>query len=241
MQLQGKQIVIVGAGSGIGRSLALAAAAAGARVALVGRRPEPLSATAAALGGSAAVRLHTADVTAEQEVIGLYEAIGSFDHLVCTASHGAPGRIADVDSAAVERALAAKLWAPIYLVKHGRARIAPRGSFTFFSGIRASRPVPGSSVTSLVNGGLEAFARAMAVELGPIRVNVVSPGVVDSGPFWDRLDAGARARMFDDYAARAPARRVGTPEDIAAAAMFAIANPFLTGTILAVDGGGLLA
>lgn len=237
-QLGGKQLVVVGAGSGIGRSLAISAAAAGASVALVGRRREPLEATAAAL--RAPHSLHIADVTIEAEVAALIESIGAFDHLACTATETAPGRVADVPLAGVERAIATKLWAPLFLVRYGVRHIAPHGSFTFFSGIRGARPAAGSSITSLVNGGLEAFARAMAVELGPIRVNVVSPGIVDSGPFWERLGADGRARMFDDYAARAPARRVGTPEDLAAAGLFAITNPFVTGTVLAVDGGGLL-
>lgn len=238
MQLAGQQIVIIGAGSGIGRSLALAASHAGARLVLAGRRREPLEATAAALPGP--TLLHVVDVTAEPEVAALYKTIGAFDHLACTATQTAAGRITDVDPAAVTRAIATKLWAPYFLVKHGLARISPHGSFTFFSGIRGARPTAGSSITSLVNGGLEAFARAMAVELGPIRVNVISPGIIDSGPFWDRLGADARARLFTDYAAKAPARRVGTPEDVAAAALFAITNPFVTGTVLAVDGGGLL-
>src|SRR5258705_2013153 len=175
MQLHGKQIVIIGAGTGIGRSIAIAASAAGARVALVGRGREPLEATAAALGGDHTVYL--ADATAEPEVVAMYDALGAFDHLVCTASQTAAGRIVAVEIAAVERALATKLWAPLYLIKHGAARVSAQGSFTFFSGIRGARPTAGSSITSLVNGGLEAFARAMAVELGPIRVNVVSPGI----------------------------------------------------------------
>lgn len=238
MQLDDKQLILIGAGSGIGRALAIAASAAGARVALVGRRREPLEATAAALPGPHTV--HVADVTAEADVVALYDTVGAFDHLVCTATQAAAGRVTELETAAVERALAAKLWAPLFLLKHGARRIAPTGSFTLFSGIRGARPTPGTSITSLVNGGLEAFARAMAVELGPIRVNVVSPGVVDSGAFWDRLGPAGRARMFDDYAARAPARRVGTPGDLAAAALFAITNPFVTGTVLAVDGGAAL-
>jgi NAD(P)-dependent dehydrogenase (short-subunit alcohol dehydrogenase family) len=71
-------------------------------------------------------------------------------------------------------------------------------------------------------------------------VNVNAPGIDDSGPFWERLGAEGRERLFSEFAAKAPARRVGSPDDLAAAALFAIANPFFTGTVLAVDGGGLL-
>lgn len=238
MQLEGKKVVIVGAGSGIGRFLAHAASEAGAFVVLAGRRKETLDATGALLGGP--WRSYPLDAAVEEEVAAFFHEVGHFDHLVSTASQGIAGPIAKLDAHAIGRAFTAKLWAPIFLTKHGAPRIAADGSFTFFSGIRAARPGAGTSITSLVNGGLEAFARAMAVELGPVRVNVISPGIVDSGPFWERLGPEGREKLFNDFAQKSPARRVGQPEDVAAAALFALANPFLTGTVLAVDGGGLL-
>jgi NAD(P)-dependent dehydrogenase (short-subunit alcohol dehydrogenase family) len=238
MQLDGKRIIVIGAGSGIGRSLAVAASEAGARLVLAGRTRSTLEATAALLRGPAEVQ--TLNAAVEEEAAAFFQGVGSFDHLVSTASQGIAGPIGKLDTAAIAKAFTAKLWAPIFLVKHGAPFIAADGSFTFFSGIRAARPGPGTSITSLVNGGLEAFAKAMAVELGPVRVNVVSPGIVDSGPFWEKLGAEGREKLFADFAQRSPARRVGRPEDLAAAALFSITNPFLTGTVLAVDGGGLL-
>jgi NAD(P)-dependent dehydrogenase (short-subunit alcohol dehydrogenase family) len=238
MELEGRKVVVIGAGSGIGRSVAVAASQAGARVVLAGRTRETLEDTAALLSGPRELRV--VDASVEEEVAAFFQAVGRFDHLVSTASQGVAGPITGLKACAIERAFTAKLWAPIFLVKHGAPLISPEGSFAFFSGIRAARPAAGTSITSLVNGGLEAFARAMAVELGPVRVNVISPGIVDSGPFWDRLGAEGRERLFADFATKAPARRVGRPEDLAAAALFALANPFLTGAVLAVDGGGLL-
>lgn len=238
MELEKKRIVVVGAGSGIGRSIALAASRAGAEVVLAGRRRVPLESTAQALSGPH--EMYAVDAAEEEAVAAFFASVGRFDHLISTASQGAAGAVTGLAASAIERAFAAKLWAPIFLVKHGAPRIAPDGSFTFFSGIRAARPNAGSSITSLVNGGLEAFARAMAVELGPVRVNVISPGIVDSGPFWERLGAEGRERLFSDYAQKSPARRVGRPEELAEAALFALGNPFLSGTVLAVDGGGLL-
>ena len=238
MQLEGRKVVIIGAGSGIGRSVAVAASDAGATVVLAGRRKEVLESTGALLRSP--WQSYTLDAAVEEEVAAFFQEIGRFHHLVSTASQGIAGPIGKLGADAIGRAFTAKLWAPIFLTKHGAPRIAPDGSFTFFSGIRAARPAAGTSITSLVNGGLEAFARAMAVELGPVRVNVISPGIVDSGPFWDRLGPEGREKLFTDFAQKSPARRVGQPEDVAAAALFAIANPFLTGTVLAVDGGGLL-
>src|SRR5262245_53960319 len=238
MDLHGKRIIIVGAGSGIGRSVALAASRAGALVILAGRKRDALEQTGALATGP--VHISVMDAANEAEVEAFFAGTGAFDHLVSTISQGATGPVGEISASDVQRAMNAKLWAPFFLVKHGTPHIDAAGSFAFFSGIRGARPAARSSITSLVNGGLEAFAKAMAVELGPIRVNVISPGIVDSGTFWDRLGPEGREKLFTDFARTSPARRVGRPEAIAAATLFAIANPFLTGTVLAVDGGGLL-
>ena len=238
MDLRGKRIVVVGAGSGIGRSVAVAASRAGASVTLAGRKRDALEQTAALATGPAQVRL--LDAANEAEVEAFFAATGAFDHLVSTISQGASGPVTELSASDVQRAMNAKLWAPFFLVKHGKPRIDAAGSFAFFSGIRGARPTPRSSITSLVNAGLEAFAKAMAVELGPIRVNVISPGIVDSGPFWSVLGDEARERMFSDFAQRSPARRVGLPAEQADAVLFALANPFVTGAVIPVDGGALL-
>jgi NAD(P)-dependent dehydrogenase (short-subunit alcohol dehydrogenase family) len=238
MNLHGSKVVIIGAGSGIGRSIAVAMSQAGATLVLGGRTLQSLERTAESSSGTVEVRV--LDAAVEEQVEGFFEEIGAFDHLVSTIGHGVTGPIRTLRADEIRRAMDAKLWAPLFLVKHGAPRIAANGSFTFFSGIRAARPNARSSVTSMVNGGLEAFAKAMAVELGPVRANVISPGIGDSGPFWDRLGAEERDRFFADFALRAPARRVGSPGDQASAVLFAIGNPFRTGTVLAVDGGALL-
>jgi NAD(P)-dependent dehydrogenase (short-subunit alcohol dehydrogenase family) len=173
MDLHGKRVIIVGAGSGIGRSVAVAASRAGASVILAGRKRDALEQTAALAKGPAHIRV--LDAANEAEVEAFFAATGAFDHLVSTISQGATGPVSELSASDVQRAMNAKLWAPFFLVKHGKPYIDAAGSFAFFSGIRGARPAPRSSITSLVNGGLEAFAKAMAVELGPIRVNDLAP------------------------------------------------------------------
>jgi NAD(P)-dependent dehydrogenase (short-subunit alcohol dehydrogenase family) len=236
MNLNGRKVVIVGGGSGIGRAIAVEAARAGAAVVIAGRGRPELERTAELC----ACEVRVLDASSEEQVKAFFEELGPFDHLVSTVGQSVSGAITGIASADVQRAMKGKLWAPIFLVKHGAPRIAPDGSFTFFSGIRGARPNAKSSITSMVNSGLEAFVKAMAIELGPVRVNAISPGIVDSGLFWDRLGTDTRDRLFADFASRAPARRVGRPEDQASAVLFAITNPFVTGAVLPIDGGALL-
>lgn len=238
MILSSSTILVIGAGSGIGRAVAQAASRAGARVILLGRTLAHLEATASTLSGP--YLAYPLDATREEDVAAFFETIGPFDHLVSTASQGSGGPLTGLSAATISNAFGAKLWAPIFLLKYGASHISRNGSFTFFSGFRAARPARGTAITSLVNGGLEAFAKAMALELAPVRVNVISPGVVDTGSFWDRLGEEAKGKVFADFAAKAPAGRVGSPEDQAAAVLFAMTNPFLTGALLPVDGGGQL-
>jgi NAD(P)-dependent dehydrogenase (short-subunit alcohol dehydrogenase family) len=238
MSLNGQTVIVVGGGSGIGRAVASAASEAGARVVLAGRRAAALAASAATMPGP--VGTEVLDLADERQVAAFFDRVGPFHHLVCTASQGAAGRVTALEAPAVAQAFGAKLWGPLFLAKHGAQHVARDGSFTFFSGIRADRPAPGASVTSLVNGGLEAFARALAVELAPVRVNVLSPGIVDSGAFWDRLGADSRDRLFADFSRRAPAGRVGRVEEQAQTVLHCLVNPFLTGAVLPVDGGARL-
>ena len=110
-------------------------------------------------------------------------------------------------------------------------------SVVFTSGINAFIPPGRSSIVSAANGALIAFARALAVELGPIRVNTVSPGWVDT-PIWENLAADdVKNAMFQDMAKRLPVQRIGKPSDIAAAVMLLLTNGYITGTTLEVDGG----
>jgi NAD(P)-dependent dehydrogenase (short-subunit alcohol dehydrogenase family) len=162
--------------------------------------------------------------------------IGSaIDHVVSTANAGVSGPASELDIAAVDRAVRAKLGGAILLAKHAAPGLPPHGSMTFFSGFVAWRPAAGQSVTAMTNGGLASLAAALAVELAPRRVNVVSPGVIDSGA-WDRL-GDQRDAFFARSAASVPAGRVGRPEDVAQAVLLALTNSFITGSVLHVDGG----
>ena len=110
------------------------------------------------------------------------------------------------------------------------------GSFTLFSGVAAAKIAVGTLAVAITNGAVDILARSLALELAPIRVNAISPGVIDTGA-WDEFGEQGKAAYFDGIRSRNPARRIGTTGDIADGVLFAITSPFLTGTTLHVDGG----
>ncbi|GAA2277827.1 SDR family oxidoreductase [Nonomuraea roseoviolacea subsp. roseoviolacea] len=235
--LQGRRLVVVGAGSHTGRAIAKAASAAGATVVLAGPDPRKLEWTAGELSGPSEV--HALDLSDERSITGLAGPLGRFDHLVSTAAMPANGPLRDLDAADVRRAFSAKVIGPLLLAKHLAGQVSEHGSFTFFSGVAAWRPAPARTVMATTNGALAFLVQALAVEIAPIRVNAVSPGIVDTGA-WDGLGADKEA-FLRGVAERNPARRVGSQEDLVKAVFYAIDNPYVTGTVLHVDGGGRLA
>ncbi|GAB2727065.1 SDR family oxidoreductase [Kitasatospora kifunensis] len=235
--LQGQRLVVVGAGSRTGRLLAQAASAAGADLVLAGPDPRKLEWTAGEVSGPAEVI--PVDLADERSIAEFAARVGRFDHLVSTAAMPANGPLADLELEAIQRAFAAKVVGPLLLAKHLAGQVAENGSFTFFSGVAAWRPAPARTVMATTNGALAFLVQALAVELAPVRVNAVSPGIVDTGS-WDGLGAD-KAAFLQQVAARNPARRVGSPEDLIKAVFYAIDSPYVTGTVLHVDGGGRLA
>jgi NAD(P)-dependent dehydrogenase (short-subunit alcohol dehydrogenase family) len=237
ISLEGSRLIIVGAGSNTGRALARSASAAGAELVLAGPDTDRLRVTADAVPGRA--QLVRVDLADEDSIAALAEQAGPFDHLVSTAAMPANGPVHELELAAVRRAFAAKVIGPLLLVKRLAGQVKSGGSFTFFSGFAAWRPSAERVVMATTNGAVAFLVEALAVELAPLRVNAISPGIVDSGA-WDRL--GERKDAFlRGVAERNPARRVGTSDNLVQAVLFAITNPFVTGTVLHVDGGGRLA
>ncbi|SFW68677.1 SDR family oxidoreductase [Amycolatopsis australiensis] len=231
MSFEGKRLVVVGGGSGIARRIAADADAAGAEVTLAGRTPAEI--------GGPGLRTAFADLGDEASLKALAEAVGELDYLVTLGAAPANGPVADLDRDAVTRAFDAKVIGPLLLAKHFAPRFRDGGAMALFSGVAAWRPVPGRTVMATTNGAVAVLAEALAVELAPIRVTAISPGIVDSGA-WDRLGEG-KDEFFRRAAETNPARRVGTTADVAAATLQALANPFVTGTVLHVDGGARLA
>jgi NAD(P)-dependent dehydrogenase (short-subunit alcohol dehydrogenase family) len=231
--LQGQSVLVVGRGSGIARAVTLAARDAGAKVIAAGRGKDTL---AAAYAGEPAISTETVDLTDEDSIAALSEQLGSVDHVVSTASARARGRLAELDRDAIRLSFDTKVIGPLMLAKHLAAQMNDGGSFTLFSGVAAAKIAVGTLGVAITNGAADVLARSLALELAPIRVNAISPGVIDTGA-WDALGEQGKANYFADISARNPARRIGTADDIANAVLFAMTSTFLTGQTLHIDGG----
>lgn len=220
----------------MGLALAQRLQSAGSAIIIAGRSAERLAHARQALGGG--VRTAQVDIGDEDSVQALFAEAGMLDHIVVTAAdiRGAYELLPDLDISAIRRAVDSKVIGPLLVAKHGAPRLAPQGSLTYTSGIAAYRPAPRGTVVAAINGALASLAYALAVELAPVRANVVSPGWTDT-PIWDTIAGDARAARLDAMARRLPAGRVGTADDIADAIDFLMHNGFTTGTLLHVDGG----
>lgn len=238
MTLDGKHVVIVGGSSGIGLALAKRVLADGAAVTITGRSADKLAKANEGLGGRAKTLAFDAGDPAQAEAA--YNNMAAIDHLVTTAAALTYQPIKQISLNAVTQMLSSKFWGPFLAARHATPRILRGGSITFFSGLAAYRPAAGTAVVAAVNAGLEGLANALAVELAPIRVNVLSPGVVDT-PGWNFMPERDRKSFFEIQTKALPTRYVGTADDVAQAAVLLMTNPYITGTVLHVDGGGRLA
>jgi NAD(P)-dependent dehydrogenase (short-subunit alcohol dehydrogenase family) len=238
MTLNDKRVVVLGGTSGIGFAIAEGVAAAGGQPVIVSRSQENVSAAVGRLPPGA--EGHAVDLTDEAAVKTLFETIGALDHLAYTAGESLMlGAITDLDLTAARRFLETRFWGAVAAAKHAAPRIRPGGSIVFSSGIAGARPQSGWAMGASICAGMEGLMRALAVELAPTRVNLVSPGFIRT-PLWRDIPEADREALFASVGAKLPTGRVGEPGEIAAAYLFLMQAGFTTGHVLVADGGGLL-
>jgi len=231
--LQDEAVLVIGRGGGLARAICLAARDAGAQVTAAGRDRRTLH---AAYAGEPGISTETVDLTDEASIAALGKRLSVVGHVVSTASARARGRVAGLDRDAVRRSFDTKVIGPLMLAKHLAPRMTDGGSFTIFSGVAAAKITVGTLAVAITNAAADTLARSLALELAPIRVNAISPGVIDTGA-WDALGEQGKADYFAQMRARNPARRIGTTDDIANGVLFAMTSTFLTGQTLHIDGG----
>ena len=231
--LRDQTVLVVGRGGGLAQAISLAARDAGAQVVAAGRNQAGLDAVYASEPG---ISTETVNLTDEASIAALGKRLGTVGHVVSTASARARGRVPDLERDAVRRSFDTKVIGPLLLAKHLAPRMTDGGSFVIFSGAAATKITVGTLAVAITNAAADTLARSLALELAPIRVNAISPGVIDTSA-WDGLGEQGKADYFAEMRQRNPARRIGTPADVAQAVVFAMTNTFLTGQTLHIDGG----
>jgi NAD(P)-dependent dehydrogenase (short-subunit alcohol dehydrogenase family) len=238
MDLHGQRVVVLGGTSGVGLAVAAGAASAGAEVVVVSSRRSSVDKALSALPDGATGRV--ADLSDPSTVRGVLEEIGELDHLVYTAGESlALMPMAELDVEQARQLFGLRLFSALAAVSAAAPLVRTGGSITLTTGTDKDRPGAGWAVPASICGAVEALTKALAVELAPIRVNAVSPGVLRS-PLWAGMSEADREQMYRDVAAAIPAGRIGEVGDAAQAYLYCMTQTFTTGTILTVDGGTVL-
>jgi NAD(P)-dependent dehydrogenase (short-subunit alcohol dehydrogenase family) len=236
--LKDKRVIVLGGTSGLGLATAKAAADEGANVVIVSGNQQRVNNTLKELPqGSEG---YAVDLSKEQNIKDFFASIGKFDHLVYTAAENiAFSNISDTDINFAKEYFNLRFWGAFAAVKYGAPHINAGGSISLISGSASRRPGAGWSLMASILSAIEGFVRAMAVELAPIRVNSVVPGVTKTN-LWDSMTEEDREALYKNVGDALLVKRVGEAEDIAQAFLYLMKQQFGTGQNIVVDGGSVL-
>jgi NAD(P)-dependent dehydrogenase (short-subunit alcohol dehydrogenase family) len=238
-ELSEKRIVVLGGSSGIGLEVAQQVAAQGARAIIASSNADRVKQAVATLDGKG--EGHTLDLSEERDIQNFFQKIGHVDHLVFTAGDTLQlNELAETDLTKARHAFELRYWAALAAVKYASPHIRKGGSIVLTTGVAGRRPHKGWTVAASICGTIEALTRALAVELAPIRVNAVCPGVVRTN-LWNNMQDQDREAMFENAGKRLLVGRVGEAREIARAYLFLMQEGYSTGQTIVVDGGAVLA
>lgn len=237
--LSGKKVVIIGTSSGIDLAIAKKMVEVGAKVVLSHSSAEKLNEAMALI--SLGIEGKTVDLLNEDAVNAFFEQIGNFDHLIVTAmgDRNMPrSLLAEMTTQTAQDAMD-KFWGTFLAVRGSLKNIAPDGSITLTSSVTIfkSSKMGGISAIAAANGAVAVFGRSLALEIAPIRVNVIAPGLIEDTSIWSSQSESERSDLTKWAIAALPVEHLGQPEEIAQAVLSLITNPYVTGVILPVDGG----
>ena len=233
--LNEKKVLVVGGSSGIGLATAELAVAQGAIVMIASRDEGRLKQAATHLSGRVSVRV--VDTLNNDSVVSMFNEAGIFDHIIVSASSTKTGSVRNLTLEDAYASMDSKFWGAYRIAK--AARLNANGSLTLVSGFLSQRPNPAAPLQGAINAAVEGLVRGLALEFAPVRVNAVSPGLIDT-PLLSRMSSEQRRAMFDNAKEKLPVQRVGASEDIAQAILFVATNPYATGSVVTVDGGATI-
>lgn len=233
MSLAEKQIVIFGGSLGIGLATARIALQAGAKVTIVGRSEDRLRAAQNELKN---VEIAVADAADETAVNRVFAEVETVDHVYNAAGNFVGGTILENSAGFYRNVFEARIWGSFYIVRAAFPKMQPNGSFVFTGGVSTARPVPGAWATAVATAAAEQMARALAVEIAPLRANAVAPGWTDT-PMWDDIFGEGKQEVFAGVAEKLLTKRLATAEEVAQAVIFLMNNNSITGETIHIEGG----
>ncbi|HTJ38256.1 MAG TPA: SDR family oxidoreductase [Dactylosporangium sp.] len=232
-RLAGQRVVVLGGSAGIGLETARQARAEGAAVVLVGRNPDRLADAAAEVDADGTAAFDATDPVALQR---FFTEQGQVDQVMVTAGGNYYERLADLDFDRARRLVEEHLWLPLHLARTVIGRLRPPGALLFMGGTGGRRPGPGMLLPGALTAATPSLVANLAIELAPIRVNVIAAGFVDT-ELSARLLGGDLDRRRAELRANLPIGRVVGPSDVAALAVHLMINTALTGATYDIDGG----
>jgi NAD(P)-dependent dehydrogenase (short-subunit alcohol dehydrogenase family) len=232
--MEGAATVIIGGTAGLGRDLAELCLERGHRVVIAGRDTERCAGVASELHPEC--ESLAVDLAAPETIVDALAGIDAVRHIALVAIERDENSVADYSIADAIRLTTLKLVGYTEVVHQLAPRMGGEGSVVLYGGQAQARPYPGSTTVSTVNGGVIGLVRTMAVELAPVRVNAIHPGVIGDSPYW----AGKPEGTLDPIAARTPLGRLVTMRELSTAALFLLENPAVNGVNLPADGGWTL-
>ena len=238
MSLKNKNVLVIGGGSGIGFGIAEGAAAEGAKVTIASRDGKKIADAAMRIGGTSAVL----DVGEEANIAAFFKVHTGFDHIAFTAGDTDGlgfGALSDLDLKLAASRFNTRFWGAVAVAKHGAIHLPAGGSFTITNGMLAHKPLKGMPIVTASAMAAEGLTRGLAVDLAPVRVNCVCPGLIETELFNRYGDA--RAEMLKAMSQRQLIQRPGTPVEAAEAYLTCMRNTFMTGQVLKIEGGLALA
>ncbi|WP_395763124.1 SDR family oxidoreductase [Elizabethkingia anophelis] len=236
--LANKRVIILGGSSGLGLATAQSAAADGAEVVIVSSNQQRIDKALETLPNNS--KGFAVCLDKEENIKAFFAGIGNFDHLVYTAGENIS--MSMVDDTEIEKGkdfFTIRFWGAFAAIKYGKQYINEGGSINLMSGNFGQRPAPGYSLGATICGAMDAFTKAMAVELAPIRVNNIAAGIIDTN-LWGNMDDADREGFFKHLENTLLLKRVGKPEDIAQAFVYLMKQTYTTGQSLVIDGGAVL-
>jgi NAD(P)-dependent dehydrogenase (short-subunit alcohol dehydrogenase family) len=233
-ELLGQIVVVIGGSAGIGLETARRARAEGAEVILAGRNPDRLEHAARELGALSSAAFDAADA---DRLAGFFQALPTpIDHVLVTAGRPYYTSLADMDFEQAHREVDEHLWLALHVAREAAGKVRPGGTLLFMSGTAARRPGVGGPVVSALTAGLPALTATLALELAPVRVNLIAAGFVDTP-----LSASVLGEQLEErrqqLRATLPIGRVVGPAEVAALAVHLMTNTALTGATYDIDGG----